>query len=130
MIHSETVKEHLMANMERNPLEQMTHLGSGNLPPNESEVAEFGNETSFKRKPRFTSLRGVRREMGALYMDLMHGRVSQKVAGTANGILCGIAKTLEAETLERRLADLEQRVGVSDSPRASRGLTRGVVGHA
>jgi hypothetical protein len=68
--------------------------------------------------------------MGALYIDLMHGRVSQKVAGTANSILCGIAKTLEAEILERRLTDLEQRMGVSDAVRASRSSPRGVVGHA
>jgi hypothetical protein len=102
----------------------------GNSSPNEPEAAESGNETAFKRKPRFTSLRGVRREMGALYLDLMHGRVSQKVAGTANGILCGIAKTLEAEVFERRLADLEQRVGVSDAVRASRGSHQGVHGHA
>jgi hypothetical protein len=49
--------------------------------------------------------------MGALYLDLMHGRLLQKTAGAANGILCGIAKTLEAELLERRLADLDERVG-------------------
>jgi hypothetical protein len=39
------------------------------------------------------ALRGVRREMGgALYLDLMHGRLSQKTAGTANAILYGIAR--------------------------------------
>jgi hypothetical protein len=87
-----------------------------NLSPNEREAVESGAERPFNRKPRFTSLRGVRREYGALYLDLMNGRVSQKVAATAGNLLNGIVKALEVELLERRLADLEERIGVGDAP--------------
>jgi hypothetical protein len=109
----------------------MTHSSAGNLFPNEREGTEFSNEAVFRRKPRFTSLRGVRREMGALYLDLLNGRVSQKVAGTAGNLLNGIVRALEVEILERRLADLEERVGGSAALRsAARPSSRGVVGHA
>ena len=110
----------------------MPDLTPGNLSPNETQTDDSGNETPFKRKPRFTSLRGVRREYGALYLDLMNGRVSQKVAGTAGTLLSGIVKALEVELLEERLAALEDRIGVSDQLRArnGRGAPRGVVGHA
>lgn len=97
--------------------------------PNEREAVVRARETLFKRKPRFTSLRGVRREYGALYMDLMNGRVSQKVAGTAGNLLLGIVRALEVELLEGRLAALEKRVGTGDALRA-RNAPRGMVGHA
>ncbi|MGB6487550.1 MAG: hypothetical protein WBE91_11755 [Steroidobacteraceae bacterium] len=110
----------------------MSDSAPENLSPNEPEAPDCGGETLFKRKPRFTSLRGVRREYGALYMDLMNGRVSQKVAGTAGTLLSGIVKALEVELLEARLATLEERVGVSGALRTQLGQNspRGVVGHA
>ena len=107
----------------------MTDSAPQNLSPKSPEVPDSGEETPFTRKPRFTSLRGVRREYGALYLDLMNGRVSQKVAGTAGNLLAGIVKALEVELLEDRLAVLEDRIGVSDSLRV-RNAPRGVVGHA
>ena len=107
----------------------MSDLTPENLLPKPSEAPDCGGETAFKRKPRFTSLRGVRREYGALYMDLMNGRVSQKVAGTAGNLLSGIVRALEVELLEGRLEALEARVGTGDALR-TRGAPRGVVGHA
>lgn len=107
----------------------MSDLIPENLSPKPSEAPDCGSETPFKRKPRFTSLRGVRREYGALYMDLMNGRVSQKVAGTAGNLLSGIVKALEVELLEGRLEALEERVGTGDALRV-RHAARGVVGHA
>ena len=103
-----------------------------NLSPNGPEAVDCSGETAFKRKPRFTSLRGVRREYGALYMDLMNGRVSQKVAGTAGTLLSGIVKALEVELLEQRLAELEKRVGTNGALRQQSGKnsSRGIVGHA
>jgi hypothetical protein len=100
-----------------------------NLSPKRAEAPDSGEENPFKRKPRFTSLRGVRREYGALYLDLMNGRVSQKVAGTAGTLLNGIVKALEVELLEDRMAALEGRIGMSDGLR-TRNAPRGVVGHA
>ena len=110
----------------------MPDLPPDKMPRNEPQDADSGNERPFKRKPRFTTLRGVRREYGALYLDLMNGRVSQKVAGTAGTLLSGIVKALEVELLEERLAALEERVGGNDALRArsGRGAHRGVVGHA
>lgn len=106
----------------------MADLPPGNLSSNGSQTADSGDERPFKRKPRFTTLRGVRREYGALYLDLMNGRVSQKVAGTAGTLLSGIVKALEVELLEDRLTALEKRVGVEDIQRPRN--TRGMVGHA
>jgi hypothetical protein len=54
--------------------------------------------------------------MASLYLDLLHGRVSQKVAGTANGILCGIARTLESQQLEERIDALEKRADALPEP--------------
>ena len=87
----------------------MTDFTSSELSPNGAQAADSGSEFAFRRKPRLTSVRGVRREMASLYVDLLHGRVSQKVAGTANGILCGIARTLESQQLEERIDALEKR---------------------
>jgi hypothetical protein len=110
----------------------MPDLTPENLSRNEPQDADSEDETLFKRKPRFTTLRGVRREYGALYLDLMNGRVSQKVAGTAGTLLTGIVRALEVELLEDRLAALEDRIGVNDAmrDRRGRGAPRGVVGHA
>ena len=110
----------------------MPDLTPVNLPPNESQTDDSDGEKPFKRKPRFTTLRGVRREYGALYLDLMNGRVSQKVAGTAGTLLSGIVKALEVELLEDRLAALEERIGANDALRGrrGRGAPPGVVGHA
>jgi hypothetical protein len=98
---------------------------AANLSPNSAQEADSGAEMTFKRKPRFTTLRGVRREMGALYLDLLNGRVPQKIAGTAGNILSGIAKALEAETLEARLRELEDRAGIVAREKPQRW-----VGHA
>lgn len=102
-----------------------------NVSPNQPEAADCPSKTPFKRKPRFTTLRGVRREYGALYMDLMNGRVSQKVAGTAGNLLSGIVKALEVELLETRLTDLEDRVRDGEGLQGQRAhSSRGFVGHA
>ena len=71
----------------------------------------------------------MRREFGSLYLDLMNGRVAQKVAGTAGGLLTGIVRALEVELLEDRLAALEDRVGTGGMLR-TRNAPRGMVGHA
>lgn len=96
----------------------MPDSAPGKLSPNETQATDSGDETSFKRKPRFTSLRGVRREYGALYLDLMNGRISQKVAGTAGNLLSGIVRALEVELLEGRLAALEKQLGTDDVQRS------------
>ena len=96
----------------------------GNLSPNESQAADSGDERPFKRKPRFTTLRGVRREFGALYLDLMNGRVAQKVAGTAGVLLSGIVKALEVELLETRVGQLEQRAALIAEERGKSGVSR------
>jgi hypothetical protein len=110
----------------------MDEEAPGNLSPNEPQSPDRGTERPFTRKPRFTSLRGVRREYGALYMDLMTGRVPQKVAATAGNLLGGIVEALEVEILERRLSELEGRIGMSDALRSQHGQRRigEVVGHA
>ena len=90
----------------------MTELDRDKVSPNEPEVADSGAECTFRRKPRFTTLRGVRREYAALYVDLMNGRVTQKVAATAGNLLGGIVKALEVEVLEVRLNELEQRARI------------------
>jgi hypothetical protein len=87
----------------------MTEPLPTNQSPNEPEAVDSGTERLFKRKPRFTSLRGVRREYGALYLDLMNGRVSQKVAATAGNLLAGLVRVVEVEALEARLGALEKR---------------------
>jgi hypothetical protein len=100
----------------------MPDLTPGNLSPNEAQATDSGDERPFKRKPRFTSLRGVRREYGALYLDLMNGRISQKVAGTAGNLLSGIVRALEVELLEDRLATLEKQLDERPrNPSAARG---------
>lgn len=85
--------------------------GSPEMSPNDAQVPEPRPGMVFTRKPRFTTLRGVRREFAALYVDLLNGRVPQKVAGTAGNLLSGIVRALEVEVLERRLSDLEDRAG-------------------
>jgi hypothetical protein len=102
----------------------MPDLPPGNLSPNESQTADSGDERPFKRKPRFTTLRGVRREFGALYLDLMNGRVAQKVAGTAGTLLSGIVKALEVELLETRVGQLEQRAELIAAERGKSGVPR------
>ena len=96
----------------------MADSAPGNVSPNETQATDSGDERLFNRKPRFTSLRGVRREYGALYLDLMNGRISQKVAGTAGNLLSGIVRALEVELLEGRLAVLEKQFGVDEAQRS------------
>lgn len=96
------------------------------LSPNHGQLPDGALESVFRRKPRFTSLRGVRREFGALYLDLMNGRVSQKVAGTAGSLLTGIVRALEVEVIERRLEELEDRA--ASIPAAAK--PQRLVGHA
>jgi hypothetical protein len=84
----------------------------------------IAQEGVFCRKPRLTTLRGVRREFGALYLDLLHGRVPQKTAGTAAGLLTGIVRALEAELLEARLEALEERAGIRGPRRTNISMPR------
>lgn len=102
----------------------MAEQTPGNLSPTEPQISDRGGKRPFTRKPRFTSLRAVRREYGALYMDLMNGRVPQKVAATAGSLLSGIVEALGAEIVERRLSELEGRVGKSDAFREQRSQRR------
>jgi hypothetical protein len=106
----------------------MSESNPGNVSPNEPETADSAAKLPFNRKPRFTTLRGVRREFAALYLDLLNGRVPQKVAGTAGNVLNGIVKALEVEILESRLAELEERVGIAGS--FSNRFSRGIARHA
>lgn len=94
----------------------MTDSTPSEVSPKCGQATDSGSETGFRRKPRLTSVRGVRREMAALYLDLLHGRVSQKVAGSANGILLGIARTLESQELEERIDALEKRANALPQP--------------
>jgi hypothetical protein len=108
----------------------MDELTPRKLSSNELERADSSGEGPFRRKPRFTSLRGVRREYGALYLDLLNGRVAQKVAGTAGTLLNGIVKALEVEILEARLAELELRARITPAMRSERMRLPRIVGHA
>ena len=87
-------------------------------------------EITYRRKPRFTTLRGVRREFGALYLDLLNGRVQQKTAGTAGSLLNGIVKALEVELLERRLVALEERAGIVPPRKTNFRIHMRPAGHA
>jgi hypothetical protein len=65
--------------------------------------------TPLTRRPRLTTLRGVRRELSVLYTELRTGVVNAGVAGRAAFILNSITKVLEVELLERRIDALERR---------------------
>jgi hypothetical protein len=96
-----------------------------NLSPNSAEASDGAKETSFRRKPRFTTLRGCRRELGSLYLDLMNGRVDRKVAGTAGNLINGIVRALEVELLEARVSEVEKRMGISEDELRQRNRRHG-----
>lgn len=66
---------------------------------------------------RLNSIRSVRRELARLYVDLRHGKVEPRTAGTGTYVLNGIVKALEVELFEVRLGELEQKAGIAGAPR-------------
>lgn len=99
--------------------------GPRNPSPKVAQVAVGAPKPAFKRKPRFTTLRGCRRELGSLYLDLMNGRVDRKVAGTAGNLINGIVRALEVELLEARVSEVEKRMGISENELRQRNRQHG-----
>src|SRR5687767_6622372 len=61
------------------------------------------------RRIKLASVRGVRREMAAVYADCRQGRMDAVIGTKLVYMLVSIAKVLEASDLEQRIGVLEGR---------------------
>jgi hypothetical protein len=73
-----------------------------------------------QRRIKLASVRGVRREMAAVYADCRQGRMDVLIGSKLTQMLTCIAKVLEASDLERRIGVLE---GNANDPQPEQTLT-------
>ncbi len=60
-----------------------------------------------QKRLKLTTVRGVRREMAAVYTDCRQGRMDAVIGSKLTYMLTSIAKVLETSDLEQRIAALE-----------------------
>jgi hypothetical protein len=84
----------------------MKHTGNCNVNDGEDIVIQ-GEILPAEKRPRLANVRGVRREMAAVYHELVNGKIDSEAAKARVYTLRAIAEAIRLDEIERKLHELD-----------------------